>query len=125
MKKVVLFFIICLSVMKGFSQFNNLSDFNVPGVFPGGGRIAINGDIGAIEITTSGENIIARAFERIFAKINAATNSEVVEEAIRELESIWESMESSEKAKFKTAYKQLRKYAKSRRKSLKKAKKRK
>ncbi len=104
--------------MKGFSQFNNLSDFNVPGVFPGGGRIVINGDIGAIEITTSGENIIARAFERIFAKINTATNSEEVKEAIKELKAIWKSMESSEKAKFKTAYKQLRKYAKSRRKIL-------
>ena len=117
MKKLVLFFIICFSVMKGFSQ-NNFSDFNVPGGFAGAGSVN-NSNSGTIDITTAVEDKIARNFERIFAKINTATNSEVVDEAIRELEAIWESMESSEKAKFKIAYKQIKRYAKSKRKSLK------
>lgn len=117
MKKLVLFFIICFSVMKGFSQ-NNFSDFNVPGGFAGGGRSEHTGNIGPIKITTAGEDKIARDFERIFAKIKIATNKEGVKEAIKELKLIWDSMESSERAKFSAAYKQIKKYAKSVLKSL-------
>ncbi len=111
--------------MKGFSQFNNLSDFNVPGGYPGGGRIAINGNIGAIIITSPAEDKIARSFESILAKINTATNREELDAAKGELASIWESMGPSEQNKFKTAYEELKKYANFVRKSLKKTKKKK
>ncbi len=123
MKKLVLFFIICFSVMKGFSQ-NNFSDFNVPGGFAGAGSVN-NSNSGTIDITTAVEDKIARDFERIFAKIKTATNRKEIDAAKEELKSIWESMQSSEKIKFKIAYKQIKRYANSKRKSLKKPRKRK
>ena len=116
MKKLVLFFILCFSVMKGFSQ-NNFSDFNVPGAFAGGGG-GDNSNSGTINITTASEDKIARDFERIFAKIKTAKNKKEVEDAIKELKVSWDTMESFERKKFSTAYKQIKRYAQSMRKSL-------